>query len=79
MQVWIDERSSGTPELRLIEYTGSNSEDSLAAPKTVDFEFKLADMSSSENAVRGYVLFHSCDDSGVCFYHRKDFDIPIKW
>ena len=79
MQVWIDESSSGTPESRLIEDTGHSSESSLTDLKTVDFEFRLADKSKSDKAVRGYVLFHCCDDNDVCYYYRKNFDLPIEW
>lgn len=78
MQVWVNESSSGTPESRLIEFTGPRSADSMADPKTIDFEFRLTDKDQQNKKVQGFVLFHSCDDSGVCYYLRKDFDLPIK-
>lgn len=75
MQVWIDDSSDGAPESRLLEYSVGNQKP--GSTRTVDFEFQLADAKQPAK-VRGFVLFHCCDDSDVCFYYRKDFELPVQ-
>ena len=75
ISVWIDETSSGTPENRAIKFD-KNSAIVQRDTRNIDFEFKL-DKKSEQNAIRGFVLFHICDDEGVCFYYRKNFQIDV--
>ena len=80
IQVWINESSTGTPEHRLVEFARdsapSETHKKPSDPRTIDFEFRTS-KESSECLVSGYVLFHCCDDEGVCYYFRKNFKTPI--
>ena len=75
LSVWVDESSDGVPEKRLLEF----DRDATLAPvgqQNIDFEFKT-DANSTRPIVSGFVLFHICDDEGVCFYYRKNFRVEI--
>jgi len=76
IRVWIDESSQGKPEKRLLEFVHKAN----LAPtnqRNIDFEFQTS--SGAENPVlKGFVLFHICDDEGVCYYNRQNFEIRIE-
>lgn len=77
-KIWIEESSSGTPEQRLVEMAVplKPSAEKSAETRTVDFEFRTA-KDQTDHKVNGYVLFHCCDQEGVCYYFRKDFTVSI--
>ena len=75
MSVWINESSTGTPEKRLIEFSPDAGADSRGL-KNLDFEFQTDD-ATDKPQVEGFVLFHFCDQQGVCFYCREDFIVKI--
>ena len=75
LQVWVNESSNGTPEKRLLEF-GRENDGATNNVSNVDFEFKT-NAASDRPVVDGFVLFHFCDDEGVCFFARKDFKIEI--
>ena len=75
MSVWIGKSSTGTPEKRLIEFSTQPGADSRSM-KNLDFEFQTND-GAEESEVEGFVLFHFCDEQGVCFYYRENFKVKI--
>ena len=75
MSIWINESSLGTPEKRLIEFSSGADADSRSA-RNLDFEFQTK-KSSEEPEVEGFVLFHFCDEQGVCSYLRENFKVKI--
>ncbi len=76
IKIWIDESSDGTPEKRLLEIAADLDDKTEIATKTIDFEFQPRN--SKAGKLSGYVLFHCCDNDGVCYYYRKEFQIPFR-
>lgn len=74
LKVWIDESSTGTPEMRLLQHNPENANSNNT--KQVDFEFATA-KDSAECTISGYALYHTCDDDGVCYYYRQNFKVPV--
>ncbi len=75
--VWIDEKSKGQPEKRLLEFTANEGEKSVSH-RSLEFEFQTSTDGGKETAIDGFLLCHVCDDAGVCVYRRRNFSIDFQ-
>ncbi|MEM9412806.1 MAG: hypothetical protein AAGA30_16965 [Planctomycetota bacterium] len=72
-QIWIDNNREEGGDGRLIDLPTSKQTSSNEI-RTVDFEYKTL---NQPEVITGYLLFHCCDQDGVCYYLRKDFEIDL--
>ena len=79
LQVWLDPPDNWVVSTRLLTAPLPEA-GGVAEDRRIEFEVKVPATATATETIRGYALFHVCDDEGgVCRFARLDIhvDVPV--